>query len=287
MASPFDQLARDPIFVIGAARSGTTWISDILAAHPQVARIHESWLFTQNDGVGSLFTNAHWPPKPSGLGSLLGRDELVCHVREMVTQIMSHAIQPEHRFIVEKSPSHAFAIALICELFPGALFIHALRDGRDVCVSVRAAAQSWMPAWKMSFGRSVATSARAWRDETLYVENAVKTLGSSILEIRYEDIHADPFASYRRIFDFCGIPYDDSILQHVHQDTDFAQNYEPGENKFRRGGRVADWQRQFSLLDALIFNYVAGQRLVELGYEKNRFWLPHRCRQQINSLIIS
>lgn len=270
----FDQLAREPIFVIGSARSGTTWISDILAAHPLVARIHESWLFTSNNGVGALFTSAHWPARPSGLGNLLERADVVKYVRTTVIQIMSHALQPHHRYLVEKSPNHIYAIPLIQEIFPDALFIHALRDGRDVCVSVRAAAQSWSSDWQKTFGASISATAKAWKAETQLAEANAKQLRHQFLQIRYEDLAANPFENYRRIFDFCGIPYTEQHLEQIYQSTDFKQNYPPDERGFRRGGRVGDWHKRFSLIDALIFNYYAGDRLITLGYEKDRFWLP-------------
>lgn len=270
--NPFDQLARDPIFIVGAARSGTTWLYDVMTAHPEVAGVFESWLFTPENGLKNLFGPAHWPGKYSGLGRLLGRDELLVHTREMAARLMSHAIGPKHRFLVEKSPSHLFAMSFIREVFPGARFIHILRDGRDVGVSVRAASRSWMQAWQDTFGRTVRSSARAWKHAVKRARHDRAELGEAFLEIRYEDIRQDPFAAYRQIFDFCGIPYDESLLQRIFQATDFARNYQPKESAFRRGGRVGDWKRQFRFLDAFNFHREAGDLLLELHYEQDRGW---------------
>jgi len=270
----FDQLVTAPIFVVGAARSGTTWVHDIFSAHPQVASVYESWLFTEENGIGSLFTKAHWPPTRSGLGVLLDRDILLAYTREMVVHIMSHAIKPEHRFLVEKSPSQLYVMPFINEIFPDARFIHVLRDGRDVSVSVRAASKSWVLAWRQTFGRSIRNSAHAWKNTVRRTQKDRGKLGERFFEIRYEELIADPFAAYRHLFDFCTIPYDNSILQHIFEVTDFDTNYRPKETGFRRGGRIGDWYTHFTLLDALIFNYVAGEMLVKLGYEKNRKWLP-------------
>lgn len=271
---PFDQLEREPVFIIGAARSGTTWVFDILKSHPLVANVFESWLFTPNNGLGSLFTPAHWPGKHSGLGRLLKREELLVHVRETAEDIMGHAIRPEHRYLVEKSPSHLFAMPFIDEIFPAARYIHVLRDGRDVSVSVRAATNSWIQAWMESFGKSIRASARAWKHAVRRARHDGERMGGRFFEIRYEEIHRDPFPAYRKIFDFCEIPYDESILQSVHDATNFEKNYKPNEKGFRRGGRIGDWRTHFSLKDAVMFNLEAGQMLIDLGYEQNRKWWP-------------
>ena len=156
-----------------------------------------------------------------------------------------------------------------------------VRDGRDVVVSVQAAANSWVPNWKKTFGRSTAASAKAWHDAVRRVLRQSRELGAEhFLEIRYEALKQDPFAGYRQMFDFCGIPYDDAILQSIFEKTDFDTNYKPGEEKFRRGGRTGDWKQVFSRRDALTFQAVAGSMLIELGYEPNTRWarIPARKR---------
>ncbi len=274
-----EQLAQPPIFVVGAARSGTTWVYDILTTHPQAAGVYESWLFTARHGLGSLFTSSHWPPRRSGLGRLLDRQDLLAHTRHIAARIMAHALEPGHLFLVEKSPSHLFAMPLISEVFSGARFIHVLRDGRDVGVSVRAAKKSWVPAWNETFGRSTMTQARAWKHAVNRARRDGANLGERFLEIRYEGIRADPFTAYRQLFDFCCMPHDDDLLQTVFDGTDFDRNYRPNESGFRRGGRVGDWRTHFGLVDALTFNLVAGDTLIALGYEESRWWLPRLLKR--------
>lgn len=245
---------------------------DILTAHPEVAGIYESWIFTKKHGIGSLFAGAHWPSGHSGLGRLLDRAELIREVRDLILRLFSRSLQPHHRFLVEKSPSHLFAIELIDELFPDCRIVHVLRDGRDVCVSVRAAARSWMPDWGSSFGRSVYTSARSWRDAVMKVGQHRARLGDRFLEIRYETIKQDPIGSYRRLFKFCRIPYDEGLLNHIYARTDFDKNFVPNEAGFRRQGQVGAWRKSFNLIDCVVFNLVAGQALIDTGYETSRRW---------------
>lgn len=272
MRSRFDQIKQDPIFIVGPARSGTTWVYDIIKAHPQVAGVYESWLFTPHNGIGSMFSEAHWPINRSGLGNFIPREDVLQYNRELVIKIMSHAIQPEHHYLVEKSPNHIYAIPLIREIFPNARFICVIRDGRDVAVSVRAATKSWMKAWKNSFGHSIRFSALAWKSAIRKARKNAENLGDHYMEIRYEDIHSDPITTYQMIFDYCQIPYDKDILEDIFRATDFNQNYKAGETKFRRGGRVGDWKKSFSFIDKYIFKKNAGDMLIELGYEYDKSW---------------
>lgn len=282
-ADRFQQLVHPPVFIVGAARSGTTWVYDIMTAHPAVAGVYESWLFTPRDGIQALFSAAHWPPGHSGLGRLLSRDDLLEHLRPLIRRLLSHAIGPDHRFLVEKSPNHLFAIPLIREVFPEARFIHVLRDGRDVSVSVRAAAQSWVRHWRQTFGQSVRTSARAWRDAVQRAHEEALQLGDRFLEIRYEELHTDPHSVYRRLFDFCDIPYDDTLLADIFRATDFERNFVADESGFRRGGRTGDWRTRFSLWDAWTFHRQAGRTLLSLGYETHRRWWLRQARPRRRS----
>ena len=270
----FHQLKAPPIFIVGAARSGTTWVHNIFKNHPLVASIYESWLFTPDHGLQPLFNEAHNPDGRSGLGNVMVREQRLALVRDLAINIMSNVIEPHHQFLVEKSPSHVFAVPFIREVFPDSRFIHVIRDGRDVNVSVQAAVNSWMPYWKNSFGASIRVSASAWKSAVNQFRLQTPSLGQDFIEVRYEEIHAEPVKLYKRMFDFCEIPYDDRILADIFQATDFELNYRGGEDKFRRGGRIGDWRTRFSSLDALIFKRVAGDLLIELGYENDYKWLP-------------
>ena len=99
-------------------------------------------------------------------------------------------------------------------------------------------------------------------------------LGDNFLEIRYESLKKNPIATYRKLYDFCGFPYDDQLLDQIFEKTDFQRNYDGKETEFRRGGRVGDWRRRFSLLDSYRFHRQAGKLLAELGYAKPFWWLP-------------
>jgi hypothetical protein len=282
---PIARLSAGPVFVCGMARSGTTWVYDLLTSHPEVGGVSESWMFgngtgigerfgpVQGMGLGVLFTPMHWGRRiPIGVGRIMTRGELATDVRRLAGGWLTKSLQPSERYVVEKSPTHVHAIHAIAEVFPEARFVHVLRDGRDVAVSVRAATRSWARGWRRSFGLSVATVAYEWRASILSAGRAQRALGERVREVRYEELRRDPETGLRRLFDFCGFPCDDGLVARAVEANQLGRSEPHGEREFRRAGLVGEWRTRFSPLDAALFEFVAGDALAVTGYETNRYW---------------
>jgi len=268
---PLAQLLEGPIFIVGLARSGTTWLNAILSAHPLVASVFESELFAEERGIGQLLS-APFAPGKDGLNKFVDRAELARELRLFAGRIFARRVWPRARFLVEKTPGHLWCMPLIAEVFPDARFIHVLRDGRDVYVSTRAAKRSWAPGWKQR-KNSLVGVARTWKRGIRRIESDRPLLGDRLLELRYEEMKAEPIASIRRMFDFCNIPHDAELVKQVFDKTDFDAAHKADESAFFRGGRVGDWRTHMNLFEGLLFNAYAGRQLVELRYERTRRWL--------------
>jgi hypothetical protein len=269
---PIGRLAGGPIFVFGMARSGTTWVYDLLTGHPEVGGVLESWMLSDHAGLAVLFQRLHWPEgRRSGLGRIMTREELVADVRSLAGGWLTRNLEPGQRFVVEKSPPHVLTLGVIAEVFPEARFVHVLRDGRDVAVSVNAATRSWAPQWKQSFGNSVAQIARTWRKAVLTAAQAARSLGDRYLEVRYEQLRREPVAGARELYGFCGIPCDEEQLARIVADAALERRPR-GEGEFRRFGRVGEWRTRLSLADRAIFDLAAGDALIATGYEQRRWW---------------
>lgn len=288
---PLGQLAEEPIFLIGHPRSGTTWAYDILTAHPEVAGVLESWIFTPSVGIARLFRPEQWEPRELarqreihggrgiGLSQMVSREELAAEVRLFAGRLMARALGPEHRFLVEKTPTPYTALDVVTEVFAGARFVHVLRDGRDVAVSLSAAARAWNPGWRMFAAgpglaryRGVLNSARSWEATIRATRDVGRRLGDRYLEVRYEELKTRPAESVRALLDFCRIPCDDDLVARIVATTDFGRHVETGEDRFRRRGEVGDWRERFNRVDAVVFEAGSRGGLVEAGYERGRGW---------------
>jgi hypothetical protein len=273
-------LRAPPVFICGSARSGTTWTLDLFAAHPEVAAVMEPWLLTQTHGVTGVMVQINWVSAAreasfarsalrTGVAALVPYEEMVRDLGDLVGRWLMRAVEPGRRFLAVKDPLDVRAAAI---LFPQSRFIHVVRDGRDVALSMRRAGESWDPTMRRE---GMAWRAEAWRRQVDNVRAHRAWLGDRYLEVRYEDIRADVTAAVQRLYDFAGIPYDSALLERVRRDTDLAnQPAAARESGFRGGGAEAadGWREAFGLRDARGFDRAAGDLLVELGYAANRRW---------------
>lgn len=282
--SPISRLEAPPVFIVGMHRSGTTWAYELLASHPEVAGVFESGLFSADLGIAPLFSPVHWyegevrgeDERLFGarfrLSQLLTRAQALSEVRELTASWLGRVIQPRHRYLVEKTPQHVYSMRLIAELFPGCAFIHVIRDGRDVAVSVEQAGRSW-PRGRV---RSAELSgvAQRWAAAVLAGRRAAD-LGFRYTEVRFEQLKEQPEQELARLFDFCGIEATDELVSSLAAGAAIEARRSAGGDVFRRRGYVGSWKKRFSMRERLHFDRAAGALLVELGYERNRrWWLP-------------
>lgn len=283
LSDSLSQLAAPPIFVVGLHRSGTTWIFDMLTAHPEVAGVFESGLFSANLGVAPLFAPEHWYPDEGRLESdrrffgasfrlnqLIDREEVLRDLRDLTGRWLARALQRDHRYLVEKTPQHLATMTTIAELFPGAAFIHVIRDGRDMVVSRQAAARSWpgLPSRSVN----VSETAAYWATGLRTAREAARGAGLRYTEVRYERMRLAPVEGLRELLQFCAIPADDELIARICEETSISKQRRGDQDAFRRRGEIGEWRERFDLRDRFRFDRAAGSMLVELGYEASRSW---------------
>ena len=206
-----------PIFIVGAARSGTTFLGDCIGRIPEVSYHHE-------------------PPATKAAGRYVYEDLWSFRrSRWFFHLVYSWLVRVERdgdlRFS-EKTPTNIFIIPFLSQAFPDAQFIHIIRDGRDAASShmnkpwLRAEDAwsherepggylhgPWPKFWVEPERREefVETSdarrmAWAWRRYTQTGLDHAEVLGSErYLELRYESFVRDPDTEGERILDFLGI----------------------------------------------------------------------------------
>ena len=246
-------LSERVIFCFGARRSGTYLVQRLIAAHPAVSAVpSETHLISH--GIAPLLERFHHGVRGSPqIGSVYAdRDALLDAVRDLCDTAFAEYLDPGATHVVERTPLHALHASLIAELYPDAGVVHVIRDGRDVALSMMR--RTW---WGPD---SVAEAAREWSDCVRDGRGAVGL--DRYLEVRYEEMVADPEPQVARIFERLGLERSREALEAAVAELGVARNVEPGD---RIG--TGKWRGSLSRRDLEAFDRVAGATLRELGYE--------------------
>lgn len=124
MMADDDKLLERPIFVIGAPRSGTTWIGQVLARHPMLAYLEEPRLT--------------WKIGNDRKSDMLSATDARPEVKAAIRRSFAEQIRAEGKSrLVEKTPSNALRPAFVDAVFPDCLFIHVMRHPYDSVLSIR------------------------------------------------------------------------------------------------------------------------------------------------------
>jgi hypothetical protein len=275
------------LFVVGAARSGTTLLQRMLDAHPQLAVVNETyWLprkFREQTGLtrAGLVTPALLPkllasPKFSRIGvseeDLVGlcSDSTPVRYEQFVARIFDlYAARREKQFAGDKTPGYVRRIGQIHSLWPRARFVHIIRDPRDLCLSMlewrsgqRTAGQ--FGTWEMD---PVISTALYWKFSVSVGREAGESIGRSLYrEVRYEALVSSPEHELEQTCRFLGLPYAEEMVR-----------FHEGKTR-RKPGRsskaqwlpptvgLRDWQTQLPASEVERIEATAGGLLRDLGY---------------------
>jgi hypothetical protein len=164
----------------------------------------------------------------------------------------------------DKTPIYTSYIDLIHAIFPRALFVHIIRDGRDVALST-------LDKWgDRELHVDVYYAARTWVRRIAKARADGSELGPELyLELKYEDLVSDPELHLHTICDFIGEDYLPAMAEphtlareQLKSDAFHAAVREPPT-----ATRIDRWRREMKAADLRLFQRVAGPALDELGYE--------------------
>jgi hypothetical protein len=270
-------VSEPPVIVLGVGRSGTTLLRVMLDRNSTLAIPYETFFVPQLahrhgsrpkldaflDDLGRLRTLYDWGIAP---------DDVRPRLREGMTT--SEAIAAIFETYAErqgkprwgdKTPLYMQQLPLIERLFPDAIWVHLVRDGRDAALSFLELPEGFSgKTWALP--RTVAQFAARWRTEILAARKLGGHAGSRYLELRYEDLVAEPERELKLICERASLPWEPEMLDHTRpSDTahmpehrNLAQPPTPG---------LRDWRSQMSREDALAFEEVAGDVLAGAGYD--------------------
>ncbi len=112
------------VFIVGSPRSGTTILGELLDKHQHLSQWYEPYFVWDR-----YFRRAPHDERTAA--------EATARVREQIIKDFDRYRKKKKCLVlIDKSPRNSLKIPFILEIFPRARFVHLLRDGRDVTLSI-------------------------------------------------------------------------------------------------------------------------------------------------------
>ena len=212
------------------------------------------------EAVGVITSNYRWPDMQMDTGefqeavSALDRPYLY-QVAELIYR--RHMSQEGKQRWGDKTPCYIRIIPQLAELFPGARFIHMLRDGRDVAKSFQAT--GWYGPW-------LHDNTAEWTEALDFEERmAGSHLAAEMLQVRYEELVTQPEETVRRICAFLDEAFEPGMLTWQNHVTRLVPEREMSiHKKLIRSLDAADaerWRREMSTREVFVCEAFMGRHL--------------------------
>jgi hypothetical protein len=297
-------LSHQPIFIGGVHRSGTTLLSLILDSHPAVIcgpeldflepvdlgphivdciqllqardlRVEGKGVETRDPvfQLGVQFVKQCWR---FGVGPTDLLDIVVTTMADTRGDLRLFEDRcvlidrlGEARRVQEKKARWGLKIQMnivladrLARIWPDLKVVHIVRDGRDVASSQLLGNRGW------GF-RSIEEAALGWVEVLRGVRRGCR--GLELFELRYEDLVTDPEPVLRRLLQFLGISWNDSVCRHhayAHSLQRHPFDHPSAEEAARPIHRGAIGKHRLSLPaeDVERFDQIAGYWLRRFGY---------------------
>jgi protein-tyrosine sulfotransferase len=241
-----DAAARPPVFILTAARSGSTLLRFILDTHPDLACPPET-----DVGVACGYLAHAWEVIGRAMASRSGHEpapgslpaEALPAVRAAADALLGTYLgSTGKRQVCDKSLSTIYYADLMAEIYPQARFICLYRHCMDVITSY-VAAMPWglsqsvpeQPAFlpmhgyvARNPGNSVAAVAEYWLDCTRRASEFEDRHPGRCVRVRYEDLVEEPEAAVAGVLSFLGLAPAPGIV-----DACFRTSHDRGPSDFK------------------------------------------------------
>ena len=202
---------RDPIFIVGLPRAGSTLIEQILASHSQVEGTQElpnvQQLVANLRGRDPDLNNPRYPR----ILPELQDDELRRLGEQYLADTRAYRGSKPGAvpFFIDKMPNNFRHLGLIRLMLPNARIIDARREPMACCFSNL----KQLFAKGQEFTYSNEDIARYYRTYLQLMQHWGEVLPGWILRVQHEDVVDDLEGSVRRILEFCGLEFEPQCIE--------------------------------------------------------------------------
>jgi hypothetical protein len=274
---------KAPVFIVGCPRSGTSFLYHLLLSAGGFAEFRTQ--MNVYDVLEPIYGNLkiaknkkaairEWLRSKaflvSGLDPVQIEAKLVAECQstgDFLRIVMDEVARKQKvdRWI-DSTPTNVPHMLRIQRDFPDAAFVHIIRDGRDVALSLDK--RSWSRPLPWDRNKSLAAAGLYWEWIVRKARKLGQVIAPNYLEVRYEDLVRDPRVALAPVAQFLGRELDYARIQQASVGsvgkplTAFKEDL--SEGRFAPVGR---WKEKFPAEQLLEFEALVGNYLSELGYE--------------------
>ncbi|HYD64547.1 sulfotransferase [Azospirillum sp.] len=233
------------VFIVGAPRSGTTWLLNLLAAHPDAVAATVDNLDIRINDKTTQETNIFTPNRALSDAEIAARFQRLSQANP-------------GKVVVEKTPYHLLQVDRIRRVFPRAALVLVLRDGRDVATSMIHVGQNQDSWWKGA-PKTIENAAEMWKT---YAQAALRCqFLHAPRTVHYEELAENPVGVLTDLLAALNLS-----TAGVDRQIEACRDGKgiPIKGVFREG-KVGAWRDFLTPQDVAAFEGVAGPLLRALG----------------------
>lgn len=260
-----------PVFIIGHGSSGTSILSRLLREQLKISFGTESQFIVRYArrlaAYGDLRQRANLERLVSHIATerWFERCQSKFGFRTSPEAIVADILEPTYAGVLDaifsqlarhmgtlrwgdKTPDYVHDLDVLGSLFPQGRYLHLVRDGRDVALSVMGrfwgAKNIFMAAWE-------------WREALEQCEAFAASMpAAQVLTIRYEDLLAEPAATFDRLLPFLQIEADPALRAYLADELP----------RLLKRDNHDKWRKHWGEREQASFERVAGSALARHGY---------------------
>mgnify|MGYP001819252998 CR=1 FL=1 len=195
---------KTPIFIVGLPRTGTTLTERIISSHSQVQSLGETLFFQMVLRRESrIESTENMTVEMIEALSLIDTQDIAWGYEEAVAYRLG-----DEPFFIDKLPFNFMYLGFIAKAWPNAKIVHLARNPMDACFSMYKQVFTW--AYKFSYSLD-------WLGQYYIAHDRLRRhwqslLGDRMIDVRYENLVADPENQTRLLLDQLGLEFEEACL---------------------------------------------------------------------------
>jgi hypothetical protein len=265
---------RNPVFIVGMPRSGTTLIQGILCNTEKYFPIPETHFFSQI--VCGLPENLSEEDHEKIFLRLRGKSRIEIDKKALLTHnsqkevfefvIGSFNAEGKNTFL-EKTPRHVFFYSKILKYYSSAKFICMIREPKNVVSSQKVNTKMEKKSIiRMAFlYNKIAGAIFRIKDQ------------SNVFLIKYEELTSEAEKTIKSLFRFLEIAYSEKVIEKIAAPPEIVQEHEFWKKKnidqeMIQKNDADKWRKVLSPSQADIINFITKSHAEKFGYSLPYVW---------------